>query len=208
MPSSGRALLVFMHLGECGRDTQGQPEAVQVRTPTYTGAGYSASKKVLAGRGRFHLEGSSPRGDATTPGSWAADNTPSLGHRVSFLGDPLTLPPAQPPAAMMGRSLLWGDGPTCWPQGKGKGAPKGPLSGSRERARPPILFTPRVGGTPPALRAARPAPRIHLLPQQHQVRCRAGHQELGNSPRGQARRQGFCRRGVHRASPGQADLLP
>lgn len=30
-------------------------------TNTYTGAVYSASRKVPAGRGRFHLEGSSPR---------------------------------------------------------------------------------------------------------------------------------------------------
>lgn len=180
MPSSGRALLVFMHLGERGRDTLGQPEAVQLRTPTRGQLILPPGRFRPAGGG-FTSRAAAQGGDATTPGSWAADNAPSLGHRLSFLGDPLTLPPAQPPAAITGRSLLWGDGPTCWPQGKGKAAPRRPLPGSGERATSHPLH-PKSWGGPASPQGSTGCTPIHLLPQQHQVRCRAGHQELGTAP--------------------------
>lgn len=206
MPSSGRALLVFMHLGECGRDTLGQPEAVQVRTPTRGQLILPPGRFRPAGGG-FTSRAAAQGGDATTPGSWAADNTPSLGHRLSFLGDPLTLPPAQLPAAVTGRSLLWDDGPTCWPQAKGKGRPEGHCR-APEREQPPILFTPRVG------EPRQPSGQHGLHPYSLTAPAASGPVPggapgagTGNGPRGQARRQGLCRRGVPRAPPGQADPL-
>lgn len=71
-------------------------------------------------------------------------------------------------------------GPPAGHKAKGKGRPEGHCR-APEREQPPVLFTPSRGN-PASPQGSTACTPIHLLPQQHQVRCRAGHQELGTAP--------------------------